>query len=171
MSIACISNEKLPKQETSAAPAPVSTSSTTPASAASIAVFQPVPTAAPSQLATCSTQIRDVEDLIAFDGGKRRCPPVVPYLCPMRANLVPGEVYRWCSCGRSEEQPFCDETCDQHDDGFRPLKFSVQNTQKIWHLCGCKYTAMAPWCDGSHIHAIEGFEEQKKKQAATTSIE
>ena len=84
-------------------------------------------------------------------------PPIVPSLCPYRVNLTPGKNYLYCTCGRSEDQPFCDDS--HHDDDPQPIKFSVNNSQSFWSLCGCKYSNSMPWCDGSHVHVRKGTEE------------
>ncbi|HCZ48639.1 MAG TPA: cytochrome C551 [Gammaproteobacteria bacterium] len=57
-----------------------------------------------------------------------------------------GEYY-WCSCGRSEDQPFCDG--GHHGTAFTPLAHTVAQTKTLaW--CGCKQTKNPPFCDGSH---------------------
>ena len=66
---------------------------------------------------------------------------------PAVLELVPGKSYWWCSCGRSEEQPFCDGSHRGTD--FKPLEFEVAE-RKSYALCQCKRTANAPWCDGAH---------------------
>ena len=62
-----------------------------------------------------------------------------------------GEIYWWCSCGRSQTQPLCDEshvgTC------FDPIEFIPQEAGKVY-LCGCKSTKTPPFCDGSH-HTLD----------------
>ena len=109
----------------------------------------------------CTTT--DVEDLVLLDGSARRRPPVVPAYCPYRVQLQIGRTYRWCACGRSSSQPWCD---DSHSDADpQPLLFSVSAAQRLHYLCGCKYTSKPPFCDGSHIHAVSGAEEQRTQQA------
>ena len=105
----------------------------------------------------------DVEDLILLDGSLRRRPPVVPAYCPYRVQLQPDRSYRWCACGRSKNQPWCDDSHTDTDP--QPLLFRVAVQQKLHYLCGCKYTSKPPWCDGSHIHAVIGPEEQRNTQA------
>lgn len=60
--------------------------------------------------------------------------------------LDPG-TYRWCSCGCSLEQPFCDGSHKVTD--CVPLKFKITEAQQVF-LCGCKRTKTPPFCDGSH---------------------
>lgn len=73
--------------------------------------------------------------------------PVCAQAGPFGLELQPGK-YLWCTCGRSEKQPFCDGA---HNQGttFKPLLMDVKETQVVW-LCGCKITATAPLCDGAH---------------------
>jgi CDGSH iron-sulfur domain-containing protein 3 len=57
-------------------------------------------------------------------------------------------VYRWCTCGNSTKQPFCDGQSHK-GTGFKPLKFRA-NPSTLNQLCGCKYTQAPPFCDGTH---------------------
>jgi len=55
--------------------------------------------------------------------------------------------YAWCSCGLSENQPFCDGS--HSGTNFSPLIIDCEEGKKIaW--CGCKRTGNAPFCDGTH---------------------
>jgi CDGSH-type Zn-finger protein len=80
-------------------------------------------------------------------GIRRRRPAIVPYLCPFRVHLEVGKLYRYCTCGRSKDQPWCDDSHTYTDP--EPIEFSI-DVQQTWHiLCGCKYTLKPPFCDGS----------------------
>jgi len=70
------------------------------------------------------------------------CPQKYPYI----ENLDAGDYY-WCSCGKSNNQPFCDGAHKGSD--FKPIKFTITEN-KDCYLCGCKQTADAPFCDGAH---------------------
>ena len=68
-------------------------------------------------------------------------------LSPCQVDLVAGETYRWCSCGRSQTAPFCD---DSHEGtGHAPLVFVAEREETV-NLCGCTETDDAPFCDGTH---------------------
>lgn len=67
---------------------------------------------------------------------------------PIEVQLEPGKEYRWCRCGRSANQPFCDNT--HVGTGIEPKVFSVTVARKVW-LCVCKKTRNVPYCDGSHL--------------------
>ncbi|KXJ29555.1 uncharacterized protein LOC110244867 [Exaiptasia diaphana] len=64
-------------------------------------------------------------------------------------DLEPGKKMKWCTCGLSKKQPWCDGA--HKGTGFKSLKWKVPETpQRLYSICGCKYTGSPPWCDGSH---------------------
>ena len=66
---------------------------------------------------------------------------------PEVLELIPGETYWWCACGRSQTQPFCDGSHAGTD--FEPIEFTV-DVKKNYALCKCKRTGKEPFCDGTH---------------------
>ena len=66
---------------------------------------------------------------------------------PINKNLVQGEEYYFCTCGRSADQPFCDGSHKSTD--FKPMPFKPEEDGEAW-LCACKHTGNAPYCDGTH---------------------
>jgi CDGSH-type Zn-finger protein len=72
--------------------------------------------------------------------------PFIPYRRPATIELAAG-TYRWCSCGRSETQPFCDES--HRGTEFEPISFTLTE-RKVVSLCRCKHSKKRPFCDGSH---------------------
>lgn len=72
---------------------------------------------------------------------------VVAGKTPIGVDVEAGKAYWWCSCGRSQKQPFCDGS--HKGTEFSPLKYDAVQTGKVW-FCACKQTANAPLCDGSH---------------------
>jgi CDGSH-type Zn-finger protein len=72
--------------------------------------------------------------------------PVVADTKPIVLTLEPGTYY-WCSCGQSQNQPYCDGSHQGSD--FTPLAFELKESQKV-ALCNCKYTQNSPFCDGGH---------------------
>ncbi|MFA7633371.1 MAG: CDGSH iron-sulfur domain-containing protein [Thiohalomonadaceae bacterium] len=72
--------------------------------------------------------------------------PVMTQKAPYILELEAGD-YWWCSCGRSQTQPFCDGS--HEGTSFRPKEFSLTEKTKVW-LCGCRRTKTPPFCDGTH---------------------
>ncbi len=73
--------------------------------------------------------------------------PIIAAKKPVKAELVEGETYCWCTCGRSKNQPFCDGS--HKGTGLAPIAFTAEKTETAY-LCQCKATANAPFCDGTH---------------------
>jgi len=73
--------------------------------------------------------------------------PVIAGYKSKKVNLVKGEEYYWCSCGKSQNQPFCDGS--HKGSTFTPVKFIAQQDGEVG-LCMCKHTKNQPFCDGTH---------------------
>jgi CDGSH iron-sulfur domain-containing protein 3 len=65
---------------------------------------------------------------------------------PVGMDLEPG-TYWWCSCGESQNQPWCDGS--HKGSEFSPQKLEIEEAKKVW-LCQCKRAETAPFCDGTH---------------------
>jgi CDGSH iron-sulfur domain-containing protein 3 len=74
--------------------------------------------------------------------------PMSPVTGPMVVEnpKIHDKIYRWCSCGQSLKQPFCDGS--HHGTSFTPFKFTIEERVKDIQLCGCKLTSSKPFCDG-----------------------
>lgn len=81
---------------------------------------------------------------------------------PSEIQLVKGEKYLYCQCGKSSCQPFCDGS--HHGSKFKPLLFEAKRTGKA-RLCNCKISNTAPFCDNSHIQLLD-----KEKEAVLKSV-
>lgn len=68
---------------------------------------------------------------------------------PIEVDLEAGEMYFWCTCGASGQQPFCDGSHKLKAPGAKSLKVVPERSEKVW-LCTCKRTKNPPYCDGSH---------------------
>ena len=66
---------------------------------------------------------------------------------PIEVEVVEGETYWWCACGRSRSQPFCDGS--HEGTGFEPVEFVARRSRRML-LCRCKRTHRPPICDNSH---------------------
>lgn len=94
-------------------------------------------------------QRREISSWLARWFPKDPAKPVVAQKTPIRLELVAGKTYRWCVCGRSKKQPFCDGSHFFQHTGLWPLKFKAQETRTV-ALCTCKATQRPPYCDGTH---------------------
>lgn len=55
----------------------------------------------------------------------------------------------WCSCGESENQPYCDGSHSRKNTGKQPIIVEITDAKTVaW--CGCKQSGNKPYCDGSH---------------------
>ncbi|BBM87822.1 CDGSH iron-sulfur domain-containing protein [Candidatus Uabimicrobium amorphum] len=72
--------------------------------------------------------------------------PIIASKKPTVSVLEPGTYY-WCSCGKSQNQPYCDGS--HKGTNFTPLKFEITEQRRA-ALCNCKYTENGPFCDGKH---------------------
>jgi CDGSH-type Zn-finger protein len=52
-----------------------------------------------------------------------------------RQHMLFGSTYRYCTCGLSKKQPFCDDV-GHVDTGFSPLEFVCDKKQSYYLLCG-----------------------------------
>jgi len=83
---------------------------------------------------------------------------IVPKLARCEPSLVKveaGKTYSWCTCGHSENQPFCDgkhKSIESHL--FKSLKITFEKAEEVW-LCNCKRTNNPPYCDGTHKISAE----------------
>lgn len=62
-----------------------------------------------------------------------------------KADVKPGQIKLWCSCGLSKKQPWCDGSHKGID--FKPVKWKVPENQKMFSICNCKYTKVPPFTD------------------------
>ncbi|MFY9445721.1 MAG: CDGSH iron-sulfur domain-containing protein [Flavobacteriaceae bacterium] len=67
---------------------------------------------------------------------------------PIPVALEKDKNYSWCTCGHTENEPFCDSS-HRKNNATPSLKFSVSE-EKTAYLCSCKKTSNPPYCDGSH---------------------
>lgn len=91
---------------------------------------------------------------------------------PKKTDLVKGEDYFYCTCGKSKNQPFCDGA--HRGTSFRPKKFTAEETGAAF-LCMCKATKNPPFCDGSHKSvskdSVTNKEENKQSTNASSTSE
>ena len=73
--------------------------------------------------------------------------PVIAQRSPYVVDVVAGESYWWCACGRSKGQPFCDGS--HKGTAFTPVEHKAEKDGQVT-FCGCKRSAGKPLCDGTH---------------------
>lgn len=73
--------------------------------------------------------------------------PVIADNKPKTVSLEKGNEYYFCSCGRSNNQPFCDGS--HKGTTFTPKPFTADEDAEAY-LCQCKHSANVPFCDGTH---------------------
>ena len=62
-------------------------------------------------------------------------------------DVEEGRPYKWCACGRSQTQPFCDGS--HAGSGMEPVIYKAESTRRVL-FCGCKASRTGPICDGTH---------------------
>ena len=73
--------------------------------------------------------------------------PTIAQKAPIAVELEAGKTYYWCTCGKSDTQPFCNGA--HKGSEFAPFAFTA-DASKTAYLCACKHTKGQPFCDGSH---------------------
>lgn len=73
--------------------------------------------------------------------------PVIAQKSPIPVEVEAGKKYFWCTCGKSEKQPFCDGS--HKGTSFAPMVWEAEEDGRKF-FCGCKKTDSEPFCDGTH---------------------
>ncbi len=81
--------------------------------------------------------------------------PVIAKYKPYYYELEAGKSYLWCSCGRSNKQPFCDGA--HKGTHFKPVKYVGQSAGEEVLFCGCKHSEQQPFCDGAHNNLSDTY--------------
>jgi CDGSH-type Zn-finger protein len=68
---------------------------------------------------------------------------------PYKIMVEKGKIYSWCSCGYSQNQPFCDGAHKVKAPELKSVKYLAESDGKVY-FCGCRKTKNAPICDGAH---------------------
>jgi CDGSH iron-sulfur domain-containing protein 3 len=69
---------------------------------------------------------------------------------PTAITVEAGKTYAWCTCGLSENQPFCNGSHKQIEGmPYKSHPIQFEETKEVW-FCNCKQTKNPPFCDGSH---------------------
>jgi CDGSH-type Zn-finger protein len=73
--------------------------------------------------------------------------PTIAAKTPIPVELEAGKTYAYCTCGLSDNQPFCNGS--HKGSAFSPKIFQAEET-KTAYMCRCKQTGNPGFCDGSH---------------------
>lgn len=73
--------------------------------------------------------------------------PIIAQKSPFPVKVEAGKTYRWCACGRSKGQPFCDGS--HKGSEFTPRPYTAEKDGAVF-FCGCKHSGNGALCDGSH---------------------
>ncbi|KAJ3191450.1 hypothetical protein HK101_007703 [Irineochytrium annulatum] len=119
----------------------------------------------------------DIEDAVDAQKQLNCLKPCVPMYGPINVrNLAIGDKKRWCTCGLSKTQPWCDNS--HIGTPFKPLKWVVPGTAKdgrpqtMYQICNCKYTRAPPFCDATHTSLpLKYIEAQRVCEADHTKVE
>ncbi|MEZ5497933.1 MAG: CDGSH iron-sulfur domain-containing protein [Steroidobacteraceae bacterium] len=87
---------------------------------------------------------------------------------PFYVEAQRGDKYFWCSCGRSQRQPFCDGS--HQGSGLRPVPYLSAADGEELLFCGCKQTRTPPFCDGSHNNLPGAYREDDPDSASNRRI-
>ncbi|OEJ67130.1 CDGSH iron-sulfur domain-containing protein [Magnetovibrio blakemorei] len=71
------------------------------------------------------------------------CTKKAPYVVEAEA----GKTYYYCTCGKSENQPFCDGS--HKGSSFTPTAHTAEKTGNVY-FCGCRASKKGALCDGEH---------------------
>lgn len=55
----------------------------------------------------------------------------------------------YCSCGESQNKPYCDGSHDRLKTGKSPTQCVIEMAKR-YGICDCGTTKNPPFCDGSH---------------------
>jgi len=83
--------------------------------------------------------------------------PIIVQLRSLKMDMEPG-TYFWCSCGKSNKQPFCDGS--HKGTNFKPEKIVIEQSRKVaW--CMCRHSEKRAICDHKH-RELDGYVKKQK---------
>ena len=85
--------------------------------------------------------------MLKYDKRDRLLVMITKEICSKSAieMLMQPGLYRWCACGLSNTQPFCDDS--HYGTGIEPMNVRFDEA-KIVNWCICKKSSANPFCDG-----------------------
>ncbi len=73
--------------------------------------------------------------------------PKIAGRAPMKVCLEEGKKYAYCTCGLSDNQPYCNGA--HKGTEFAPIVFTAEANEEV-KMCLCKQSQNGPRCDGQH---------------------
>ena len=73
--------------------------------------------------------------------------PVCSQKAPYVMDVEEDKTYYYCTCGKSEKQPFCDGA--HKGTNFKAAAWKAEKTGKAY-FCGCRVSQKGAICDGAH---------------------
>lgn len=92
--------------------------------------------------------------------------PEIAGRAPIEVELEEGKDYYYCTCGKSQSQPFCDGS--HQGTSFVPQPFTAEKDGKAY-LCACKHTGNAPFCDGTHASLPDETVSESEADSESTN--
>ncbi|KTD34013.1 CDGSH iron-sulfur domain-containing protein [Legionella israelensis] len=77
---------------------------------------------------------------------------------PIAVDVEEGKIYKWCGCGKTRHQPFCDKK-----DCERAVEYKAIMNETVY-FCACKQTKAPPFCDGSHAKILIEMARKRQKK-------
>ncbi len=96
--------------------------------------------------------------------------PVSTVPKPFYRELRTDRTYRWCACGRSTRQPYCDGA-SHVGTGFVPFEYLAKQEGEEVLFCGCKRTSTPPFCDGTHNNLLDVYPEDDPDSVANRAVQ
>lgn len=94
--------------------------------------------------------------------------PIVCRYKPYYRELSADTDYLWCSCGLSQQQPFCDGS--HKGTGYTPVRYRASQDGEEALFCACKHSADQPFCDGAHNNLRADYDEDDPDSPANRAI-
>ncbi|MFQ5483195.1 MAG: CDGSH iron-sulfur domain-containing protein [Nitrospinaceae bacterium] len=67
---------------------------------------------------------------------------------PHVVEETPGTKH-YCTCGESENKPYCDGSHETKNTGKQPREFEIKEPRRV-AICDCGHSGNSPFCDGTH---------------------
>ncbi len=68
---------------------------------------------------------------------------------PFKIEVKKNQSLSFCSCGFSEDAPYCDNSHKKRKLKITPFIIHFTKDETIY-ACGCRYSHNRPYCDGTH---------------------